>query len=302
MLDRVEHSELFEIAASQLGLFTRQQARQVGYSPKQISTRVGDGRWRRVIGSTLTAGAPVHMPRTLDLAAYLAAGEPAVLSGPSAARVYDMPVPDSPPCLTVPRWRHLSRLGIVQLRGRIDDGEAVMIDGVLVTAKARTAIDCLRLLQPEDALVFLDRALQQRWVSAETLVRRVADGDQLRGIEQLRMLAEQASIGAHSEAERLAATIFEDGQLGGWVANLPVRLRDGSTAVVDFAFPRVKLAVEIDGRAWHVDRTAFQQDRTRQNALVAAGWTVLRFTWDDLTARPDRVLAEVHAAISRLAA
>jgi very-short-patch-repair endonuclease len=45
----------------------------------------------------------------------------------------------------------------------------------------------------------------------------------------------------------------------------------------------------------------FQRDRRRQNRLIAAGWTVLRFTWWDLTERPDDVLAQIRAAVARLA-
>jgi very-short-patch-repair endonuclease len=39
------------------------------------------------------------------------------------------------------------------------------------------------------------------------------------------------------------------------------------------------VAVEIDGFAFHHAPDRFQRDRTRQNALVGLGWTVLRFTW-----------------------
>ena len=38
-------------------------------------------------------------------------------------------------------------------------------------------------------------------------------------------------------------------------------------------------AIEVDGMAHHVDVDRFRRDRRRQNALVALGWTVLRF-WD----------------------
>ena len=58
--------------------------------------------------------------------------------------------------------------------------------------------------------------------------------------------------------------------------------------LVDFAFPDIKLAVEIDGFGWHRDIQAFQHDRRRRNALVTSGWTVLNFTWADLLERPTR--------------
>jgi very-short-patch-repair endonuclease len=50
----------------------------------------------------------------------------------------------------------------------------------------------------------------------------------------------------------------------------------------------------VDGWAWHHDAEAFRRDRQRQNVLVLAGWTVLRFTWSDLTHRPDRVIHDVR--------
>ena len=56
-------------------------------------------------------------------------------------------------------------------------------------------------------------------------------------------------------------------------------------------------AVEVDGWAWHHQAERFQRHRTRQNALVNDGWLVLRFTWHDLTARPDQVLADIRRAL-----
>ena len=64
------------------------------------------------------------------------------------------------------------------------------------------------------------------------------------------------------------------------------------------AAPARRIAIEVDGWAWHVDVERFQADRRRQNALVNAGWTVLRFTWHDLTADPERVIAQIRAALA----
>ncbi len=68
--------------------------------------------------------------------------------------------------------------------------------------------------------------------------------------------------------------------------------------LVDIAFPRQRVAIEIDGWAFHSDHDAFQNDRVRQNRLALQGWQVLRFTWLDLTQHSERVLAEIRAAIS----
>jgi very-short-patch-repair endonuclease len=85
------------------------------------------------------------------------------------------------------------------------------------------------------------------------------------------------------------------------VANHEVHDATGLIGVVDIAFRAVRLAIELDGRAWHVASDRFQRDRERQNRLVNAGWTVLRFTWHDLTTDPAGVIATIRAALERLA-
>ncbi len=44
---------------------------------------------------------------------------------------------------------------------------------------------------------------------------------------------------------------------------------------------------------------ALVKDVRRQNRLVAAGWTVLRFTSADVFGRPDELLAAVRRALAR---
>jgi very-short-patch-repair endonuclease len=53
---------------------------------------------------------------------------------------------------------------------------------------------------------------------------------------------------------------------------------------------------EVDGYEHHSGREAFTRDRERQNALVLAGWTVLRFTWEML-ADEGAVVDAVRAAV-----
>jgi very-short-patch-repair endonuclease len=54
--------------------------------------------------------------------------------------------------------------------------------------------------------------------------------------------------------------------------------------------------VEFDGDL-HRDRAVFVRDLRRQNALIAAGWTVLRFSSADVLGRPDEVVGEVVRAL-----
>jgi very-short-patch-repair endonuclease len=75
--------------------------------------------------------------------------------------------------------------------------------------------------------------------------------------------------------------------------------RDGVCyARLALAWPSRKLAVEADGREPHDAPDALYRDRSRQNDLVLAGWTVLRFTWSDVRHRPAWVVAQVRRALA----
>ena len=112
------------------------------------------------------------------------------------------------------------------------------------------------------------------------------------GSPAARRLLQAADDGARSAAERLLIQLLRKAGITGWKANYPV-----AGYKVDVAFPDCKVAIEVDGLAFHSNAEDFQNDRIRQNAVALAGWQVLRFTWLDLTEYPDRVIAEIKRAI-----
>jgi hypothetical protein len=72
---------------------------------------------------------------------------------------------------------------------------------------------------------------------------------------------------------------------------------------VDFAIPAARIVLECDG--WDVhgrDRVQFERDRTRDVALTAAGWVVLRFTWVQITRRPAWVASIIRSTLAVRAA
>ena len=87
----------------------------------------------------------------------------------------------------------------------------------------------------------------------------------------------------------------------GWKANKRLVLDDGSWICVDILFPKLRLVVEVDGEAHHVGSGAFRRDRERDAALMAAGYQVLRFSWDSIVNHPERTIARLLAVLSRLA-
>ena len=67
---------------------------------------------------------------------------------------------------------------------------------------------------------------------------------------------------------------------------------------VDIAFYREKVFIEIDGWAWHSDSKRRSHDLARQNALVNAGWTPLRFDWHRLAHDSEGVVADMRVCLA----
>lgn len=100
-----------------------------------------------------------------------------------------------------------------------------------------------------------------------------------------------------SYAELLLQRVLLAAGIDGWVANQAIRV-GGRRFYPDLCFPAHRLVVEFDGYAEHSKRQQFLDDRERQNALVTAGYRVLRFTWEDLNRRPDYIVATVRRALA----
>jgi very-short-patch-repair endonuclease len=67
---------------------------------------------------------------------------------------------------------------------------------------------------------------------------------------------------------------------------------------IDCLWREQQVAVELDGRAAHARRTAFESDRRKDAALSAIGLRPLRFTWLRVTTEPDEVIAELEATLA----
>lgn len=138
----------------------------------------------------------------------------------------------------------------------------------------------------------LDRALQRR-VTFPAVHRAHCRNQGRRGSAETSRLLTVAADRAASHAERLLVRLLRAAGITGWELGHPVQ-----GYLIDLAFPRQRVAVEVDGWAWHVAADRFVDDRRRQNALVNLQWTVLRFTWHDLVGRPDAVVHEIRVALS----
>lgn len=154
----------------------------------------------------------------------------------------------------------------------------------LVTSPVRTVLDCARDLAFDEALSVADSALRRGSLTKRDLVEAAAV---LRGpgSSRARRVAAWADGRAANPFEStLRAIAVEEGLDA--VAQLAVAAGD-FVVHPDVADPSRGLALEAESWTHHgKDRADFERDCARYNALVVAGWTVLRFTWEQVMWSP----------------
>jgi very-short-patch-repair endonuclease len=161
------------------------------------------------------------------------------------------------------------------------------VDRVPCTTVARTLVDLGAVLPDKEVARCLDRAMGRRLVTVsevETARRAVArQGRRGAGVIRRVLAPHFAGEPVAGVFEARMARLLGEQRLPAAVPEYRV-WTDAGTFVgrVDFAYPELRLAIEVDGLSAHTSVDAFRHDRTRQNALVSAGWTVLRLTWTEV--------------------
>lgn len=164
--------------------------------------------------------------------------------------------------------------------------------GLRFTSPALTALDLANAEWAEP----IDRALRSRMTTLAGMHEALLATAYRTGNAERRRLLLDSRDEPWSEAERRVHRLLRGAGLRGWRANRPVVV-GGRLYFIDIAFGRSKLAIEIDGRLHELDEDVFETDRWRQNALVRAGWRVLRFTWTMIVEHPELVLQEIRFAL-----
>jgi very-short-patch-repair endonuclease len=274
------------------GVLTLAQARNAGLSHEAVRRRLRSGHWIRCSRGVYFVDDRPFTDAARIRAVVWGYGERAAASGLAAAWWHDLTkfAPDIVE-VTVPRNSHgRSRDGCRLRRRDLNPADIVVHRRIRVTALPLTVIEAA--VKGRNGVKLMDAALQRR-LGLRELWRAHLRNKGRYGSVRARRLLQAASDGARSEAERLLVQLLREAGITGWQTNYPI-----GPYKVDVAFPAPKIVIEVDGWAFHSDQEVFQNDRKRQNYLTLMGWQVLRFTWLDLVEYPQRVIAEIRAAIS----
>ncbi len=184
------------------------------------------------------------------------------------------------------------RNALIIHRSALPDADVTVKDGVAVTTAARTLIDLADVMPRRRLERAFDEAAYLRLDLSGIAPRRGRQGAGL--LAQVLERHTPGSTRTRSELEERMLSLCDRFRLPTPEVNVTIQGYE-----VDFVWRERRLVVEVDGWAAHGTRRAFERDRQRDADLVAAGWRVLRVSWERLAAEPVWVaerLAEALAA------
>lgn len=289
-----------ELASQQLGLISAAQSLERGLSDHAIRRLVRRGEWRRFLPG-------VFMPRpvpsswwTSAKAATLWGGPGCVLCGRAAARARSLKGFEAAEVEVAVATDRRSSLVEVHHYPVLPLEPAESIDTVPVIPAESMAFELCRTSSYRSsrrAIGQLIREGRMSDLSLKCLIESIG-GKGMGGtrwaraiLEERRGIQIEAETDSEIEFARLAARWGMD----------PVpqyRLRVGGRVVrrFDFAFPDVKIGIEIDGGI-HKDPGVRLEDREKDAIARRAGWIVLRFTDEDVAYRSTRIRDRILEAM-----
>ena len=265
---------------------------------------LADGTWQRVLRGTYAPAGELDLT-TRGLAAGLLLPQHALVADRCLLWLHGVDVlPPGPPQLevVVPRGAVVPRRAGVRAReALVTDSDRDEVRGVRCLRPARAVVDLLRRLPLAEAVVVADAAQRAELEGVGDLGDELLLHVGLRGVLRAGRALDLSDARAESPPEsRLRLALVLAGLRP--VPQHEVRVGGRLLARVDLAFPELRVAIEYDGREVHEREDVFRRDRQRQNDLVRAGWTVLRFTAADLRWGAAGAVAQVRAALALRAA
>jgi predicted transcriptional regulator of viral defense system/very-short-patch-repair endonuclease len=284
-----------ELAGRQHGVVSWPQLEAIGVSKKMVHGRLSRGLLVPLHRGVYAVGHRRLRREGFWMAAVLAVGPDAALSHRNAAALHELRQANHERTeVTTAADRRSTQRIRVYARRWLHPLEVTVVRGVPTTSVARTLVDLAGVVprrqlakavqEAERRQVFdltaVETALQRtknRRGSGHAALRAVLDDFRHQGTQLTRSELEERFV-ALCDAAGLPRPRMND-YIGGME--------------VDAVWRERRVAVELDGWAFHRDRHTFHSDREKGNRLTTAGWTVLRYTHDAVVRRPSEVAAQL---------
>ena len=279
-----------DVAHVQDGVFTRAQARAAGFGDTEQRRLLRRSQWVPLAGhvihpSDLEIG-PWQRARAVDLLGR-------IVSHSTAAAVWGLQGDEALHGIrthgTRVRW-------IVDHRPDLRSGDVQGVGGLSITSPLRMLTDVLCTTAEDESVTIVTDALRRRLITTSDLHAAARAARGRTGVARVRAMAESCVGEPWSWLEwRFQSAARAVG--AGWRFNAPIDLPDGSAHVVDALHVGTGTIVELDGKHFH-GQDRFQADRSRDQRLAAAGYVVVRITWEDLAQRFDLVMRQLGQTIA----
>lgn len=291
---------VMKVARRQHNVFSLAQALEAGFTRPAIRRRLRSTRWEELEPRAyrLALGTQPD-PRQLLMARTLSTR--GVASGRSAGGLYGFLAFPPSPEVTIVRSSKTGLHSGVRYTDELPKADVVTVDGIRATSPARTVIDLGSILTFDEFEDVFDLAILTGAVRRHRLETRARElwAPRRSGCAlALQLLADRNPelASARNLWEARVLRIFERLRVPRPRVNYPVRV-GVRLRRLDLAWPEHKLFAELDGFAAHAPRRAFEDDRERQNLLVADDWRPFRLTKRALERDTDAALAPIVAAL-----
>jgi very-short-patch-repair endonuclease len=268
------------VAARQHGVIT---SSQLGLSKAGIASWVRTGLLHRLYRGVYAYGHPRLSNEGRWMAGVLAGGEGAALAGDCAAVLLALGkrVPRDVEIVVPRRRRPQAGLRIVSCTR--DPRDVTVVNGIPVTIVARLLVDLSDSRDAYELANVMHEAAYLGKFDLHATRAALARANGRRNVKVVKRAIELHLSGSAGSRSRL------ENRFRRLIAGLPQPRHNVNVCgfEVDFAWPH--LVVEIDG-PHHNRARSKADDRVKQAALQAAGYTVLRFTERDVDERPAEVL------------
>lgn len=298
---------IVERASSQLDLLTRSQIHEAGASRHALHRARRAGLLVPVGRRTFSLAGRLDTFERRVMAACLDTG--GVASHRTAAALHGLQGFPPPRAIevTVPHHRRhaTSDLATVHATTNLPGDDLVDVGPIPSVGVARTFLMLAALVPevPADAIrtAIGDAAREGRvsdawlWWRLEELRCRGRDG--VTAMEQI-LRRRQALGPTESWLEHTFLELLEEAGLP--LPEVQQRIAPGGRFVgrVDALYPGHRLVIEVEGHRHHSTREQRAADEARRRQLVLAGYRVLVVTADEVVAHPQRVVADVAAALA----
>jgi very-short-patch-repair endonuclease len=207
----------------------------------------------------------------------------------------------------VPHGRSPEMHGVVVHRcRRIDPVDIVQrLDGIRLTSPPRTVFDSADMVGHEATVSIVEQLLNEQRVTFGTIsdtVQRLYHPNRPGSRTMLAVIRSRPAWRAALQSD-LEVRVLEEmsrQRLPLPIAQFPMNLPGGRNIAIDFAWPSLKLAVEIDHPTWHDGAADSHADKGRDRKLATVGWTSARITDLDVDGGLHEAVADIGTILARL--